>query len=102
MVMEMKIRNLNKTDILLILGIGPFFMGAIGFAAVCEVIWIILFQTYQNRPLLDTGQIPFDISLGIVLVIMLMVKVLSVIYEGVSSILTLSCCTLKLLQKKSN
>lgn len=52
----------------------------VSFAAVCAVIGIMLFQTYQNRALLDSGQIPFDISLGIVLGIMVAVKGLSSIY----------------------
>ena len=52
----------------------------VSFAAACAVIGVILLQTYQNRDLLGTDQIPFDISLGIVLGIMLIVKVLSTLY----------------------
>jgi len=52
----------------------------VSFAAACAVIGGILFQTYQNRNLLSAGQIPFDISLGVVLGIMLIVKVLSTLY----------------------
>jgi hypothetical protein len=52
----------------------------VSFAAACAVIGGILFQTYQNRDLIGTGQLPFDISLGIVLGIMLIVKILSTLY----------------------
>ena len=52
----------------------------VSFAAVFTVIGLILFQTYQNRGLLDTGEIPFDISLGIVLTVMMSVKLLSSMY----------------------
>lgn len=52
----------------------------VSFAAASAVIGGILFQTYQNRDLIGTGQLPFDTSLGIVLGIMLIVKVLSVLY----------------------
>ena len=52
----------------------------VSFAAAGAVIGGILFQTCQNRYLLGTSQIPFDISLGVVLGIMLIVKVLSTLY----------------------
>lgn len=52
----------------------------VSFAAVCAIIGVMLFQTYQNREILDTGQVPFDLSLGIVLGIMVAVKGLSSIY----------------------
>lgn len=52
----------------------------VSFAAACAVIGGILFQTYQNRDILGTDHLPFDISLGIVLGIMLIVKVLSTLY----------------------
>ncbi|HUV81824.1 MAG TPA: hypothetical protein VMW53_01925 [archaeon] len=52
----------------------------VSFAAACAVIGGILFQIYQNRDLIGMGQLPFDASLGVVLVIMMFVKVLSTIY----------------------
>lgn len=48
------------------------------FVAITTLVVVALFQTYQNRAMLN--QLPFDISLVIVLGAMLLTKIFSTIY----------------------
>lgn len=50
------------------------------FAAIAALIGIVLFQTYQNRAIINANSTPFDISLLVVLGAMLAVKIASTIY----------------------
>ena len=55
------------------------------FAAIVALLGVALYQTYQNKLLIqaNTGAIPFDISIMVVLIAMLATKILSTIYVKV-------------------
>lgn len=50
------------------------------FAAIAALMGVALYQTYQHRAILNTMTIPFDHSIIVVLVAMVVVKIASYIY----------------------
>jgi hypothetical protein len=52
----------------------------VSFAAVATLAAVALFQTYQNKDIIGANQIPFDISLLVILGAMFLTKIISVIY----------------------
>jgi hypothetical protein len=50
------------------------------FAAITALLCVALYQTYQNKAVLNTMKIPFDYSIFIVLIAMLVVKIGSTLY----------------------
>lgn len=50
------------------------------FAAIAALLGVALFQTYQNRDLLNTAILPFDYSLLVIIAVMVVVKVFSHVY----------------------
>ncbi|MBW2964139.1 hypothetical protein KY363_01650 [Candidatus Woesearchaeota archaeon] len=52
----------------------------VSFAAIVALIGVALYQTYQNRAIAAAGEMPFDISIVIVLVVMVVAKAASTLY----------------------
>ncbi len=51
----------------------------VSLAAVLALVGVALMQTYQNRGL-DTGMLPFDWSIAVILGVMVLTKIVSTVY----------------------